>query len=61
LAATLPLDYDREKLQERLAKLAGGVAVTSSSISPIPPPPGNPQQGDTAAGQDASLDLLSIH
>jgi chaperonin GroEL len=23
-------DYDREKLQERLAKLAGGVAVTAA-------------------------------
>ena len=27
-------DYDREKLQERLAKLAGGVAVTASAARP---------------------------
>jgi chaperonin GroEL len=27
IEATLTADYDREKLQERLAKLAGGVAV----------------------------------
>ena len=29
-------DYDREKLQERLAKLAGGVAV--SRLAPRPRP-----------------------
>ena len=29
-------DYDREKLQERLAKLAGGVAVIRSARPPRP-------------------------
>jgi len=29
-------DYDREKLQERLAKLAGGVAVVTSVLRPRP-------------------------
>lgn len=27
-------DYDREKLQERVAKLAGGVAVITSALPP---------------------------
>jgi len=27
-------DYDREKLQERLAKLSGGVAVIKSALRP---------------------------
>ena len=29
-------DYDREKLQERLAKLAGGVAVIRVGVRPRP-------------------------
>lgn len=38
-------DYDREKLQERLAKLAGGVAVITSAL----PPRSRPRNASTAS------------
>lgn len=41
-AATTTSDYDRDKLQERLAKLSGGVAVLkiggASEVCPLPLP-----------------------
>ena len=43
--STTPTDWDREKLQERLAKLAGGVAVVRSA----PPPRWSSRRRSTAS------------
>ena len=49
-------DYDREKLQERLAKISGGVAVLKvRGRSPAPPPPGHDPPCPAASRADLGL------
>ena len=54
-------DYDREKLQERLAKLAGGVAVIKAGAATEAEPPARPHRREDAvrhakaAGEEGSV------